>query len=147
MLKASTIIGCAALAVLTATPLPPQPTQIPKWWFTADPKLVLADPLFSDLPLSTRKELPAQIDPKFAKMKAEKRDALLWRAETSSLPKAADTKQVFIWNPSDPRSASELLDFGQSSPSFSQTIESAGLRVKASIERVAFFRCHIRIAK
>ena len=45
----------------------------------------MADPLFSDLPLATRAEVLTQIDTKFAKMKAEKRDAVLWRAETNSL--------------------------------------------------------------
>jgi hypothetical protein len=81
-----------------------QPTEIPNWWFSADSKAVMSDPLFPNLPLSTRREILSQIDSKFAKMKGDKQDAFLWNAETAYLPRAATPRQTLprsrmIWPP------------------------------------------------
>jgi hypothetical protein len=109
MEKRRIVVGIVA-AVLTVGILCGQSTAIPTWWFTAAPKAVLADSLFPTLPLTTRRQILSQIDPKFSKMKAEEQDRFLWHAETDYLPKAAGPKQTITWNPAD--SSSELLEVG-----------------------------------
>jgi hypothetical protein len=116
-------IGCA------------QSTQIPSSWFSADPKTVMSDPLFPTLPLSTRREILSQIDPKFAKMKANQQDSLLWNAETTYLPKATAPKEVFSWKPNDPASTSQVLDVPSIGPTVTKTVIAHGLAAQASMRR------------
>lgn len=117
-----------------------QGTQIPNWWFSADPKKVLADPLFPTLALAERKQVLSQIDPKFAKLSKDKQDSFLWNAETEYLPKADTPSAVFTWTPNDPNSASEIVE-----SALTRSVSGGGLRVAASLERHGFFFSHIRI--
>ncbi len=68
----------------------------------------MSDPLFPHLPLSTRKQVLLEIDPKFANMNGGKQDLFLWRAETTYLPKAVTPKRTFVWSPTDLNSSTEL---------------------------------------
>jgi hypothetical protein len=137
----------ALFASLVALPsaLPGQATEIPSWWFTAAPRAVLADPLFPTLPLTTRKQILSQVDPKFAKMKTDEQDRFLWNAETDFLPKAAKPRQVNMWRPTDSGCPSELRDVGWISPAITKCISVGGLVVQAAIERFSFIRAHVRL--
>lgn len=139
----------AAVAVFvflaSAGLLVPQGTTIPNWWFSADPKKVVADPLFPTFSLIERKQILLQIDPTFAKMSSEKQDSYLWIAETRYLPKAPEPKTVFVWQPSDPNCTSEFA--GGISRSLAKGIKASGLYVRASLERFReFAKSHIRIS-
>jgi len=131
--------------MLAASILPGQSTQIPNWWFTAEPKAVLSDPLFPTLPLTTRKEILSQLDPKFARMKTEDQNRFLWHTETDYLPKAAAPKQTFRWSAADPNCSSELLQVGWISPTITKRIRAHDLNVQAAFERFSFLRAHVRI--
>jgi hypothetical protein len=133
---------CALLCVAISSGLGlAQSTPIPSSWFSADPKAVMSDPLFSTLPLSTRTEILEQIDPKFAKMNSDRRDTFLWNAETTYLPKAPVPKEVFRWKPNDPASTTQVTDFGP----ITKTITAKGLVVQASMQRYSFLESHVRI--
>ena len=118
-----------------------QATQIPNWWFSADPKKVMADPLFPALPLLERQKILSQIDPKFAKLSIQKQDRFLWNAETDYLPKAEIPAAVFTWTPNDANSASGIVD-----SALTRSVSGGGLRVEASLERHSFFFSHLRIS-
>jgi hypothetical protein len=143
--KNAAVIFAAALTLWAASPAPAQSTEIPNWWYSSNPQAVMNDPLFPKLPLTTRKEILSQIDPKFAKMKGEKQDAFLWNAETKYLPKATPPKATVRWNPSDTGSTSQLLDAGGISPSIAKTVRANSLVVQASLEKWAFPTAHLRI--
>ncbi len=144
MRKRRIVIGIVE-AMLAASTLCGQSTAIPTWWFAAPPKSVLADPLFPTLPLTTRRQILSQIDPKFAKMKADDQDRFLWHTETDYLPKATSPKQIFAWNPTDPRCSSELLEVGWISSAISKRMKVQGLSIQAAFERFSFLHAHIRI--
>jgi hypothetical protein len=133
---------CALLCVAISSRVGlAQSTPIPSSWFSSDPKSVMSDPLFATLPLNTRMEILVQIDPKFAKMDFDRRDAFLWRAETTYLPKAAIPKEIFKWKPNDIASTTQVKDFGP----ITRTITARGLVVQASIDRISFLVSHVRI--
>jgi hypothetical protein len=71
-----------------------QAPQISNWWLTAEPKKVLADPGFYEIGITQRMEILSQIDPKFAKLSFDRKDSIIWAAETANLPKAADSDDV-----------------------------------------------------
>jgi hypothetical protein len=141
-----TLRRCVTASFFSATLLCFQQNPLPSWWFSSEIKAVMADPLFSALPISTRREILSQIDRKFAKMNSDKQDAFLWSAETTYLPKAPPPKDVFAWNATGPGSTSELLDIGELAPAIGKTVTARGLHVQASVDRkLGFFRCHLRI--
>jgi hypothetical protein len=138
--------ACAVLSIMLSSGFGlAQSIQIPSSWFSADPKTVMNDPLFPTLPLSTRRDILSQIDPKFAKMKSDKQDAFLWNAETAYLPKAGVPKQTFSWKPNDPASTSQLLDVGWIGASVTKTISAGDLVVQATMLRYSFLVAHVRI--
>ena len=145
MRTAGITIGIAGAAVFAISLLYGQATVIPSWWFTAEPKAVFADPLFPTLPLTTRKEIISQIDPKFAKMKPADQDRVLWNAETDYLPRAATPRYVSKWVASDPSCTSELREVGWISPVITKRIKASDLSVQAALERFVFLRAHVRI--
>jgi hypothetical protein len=123
--------------------LSPSPTQIPAWWYSADPKRVLADPLFVTLGLDQRTQILTQIDPKFAKLSYDKRHSYIWNAETDYLPKAGTPKTIFTWTASDPNCSSEF----ESSGSLKKIITANNIRVEATLKRglSGFLVSHLRI--
>ena len=131
------LLALAPLAVI----LFGQSPQIPNWWLSSDPKKVLADPLFHTLFVAQRIQILSQIDPKFAKLSFDKQDVYLWNAETDNLPKAAPPRQVFIWSPTNPNSTADFSYEGQ----LTRSLEDAGIRVQATLERHGFFISHIRV--
>ena len=139
-----TIVQIALTAALAAV-LFGQSTPLPNWWFSADSKSVLADPLFPTLPLTTRKQILSQIDPKFAKMKPADQDRFIWRAETDNLPRASTPKQIFTWKTTDPDCTSELLEVGWINQAITKRIKTHDLSVQAALERFSFLRAHVRI--
>jgi hypothetical protein len=105
-------------------------------WNNSDAATVLADPEFYKLTVNDRKRILERIDRKFAKMTYEKQDAYLWNAETANLPKPAPPKEVFTWKVDNP---------GCTATESTKIMESAGIRVEASLGREEFYRSHIRI--
>ena len=124
-----------------------QSEQIPNWWFSADPKKVVADPQFVQLSLSTRSKVLSQIDPKFAKMKPDKQDQYVWNAETANLPKAGIPKVIVTWNSAEPISTSEVTNFGDPLPVLTKKTTADSVTVQTSLNReFGFFHAHIRIS-
>lgn len=101
----------------------------------------MSDPLFAKLPHSARIEVLAQIDPKFARMNRDQREAFLWKIETIYLPKAQPPKQIFSWTPNDPASTTKVVPFR----AITKVASAGGFVIEASIERRGFFVAHIRI--
>ena len=123
-------------------PKQPSVPQIPNWWFTADPRKVLADPVFPTLSIEERTRILIQIDPNFAKMSIDKRHAYLWNAETDYLPKAAPPSEIIIWSASD---ANCRTEFDANGP-LKKIINADGVRVAATLETWgAFQRSHLKI--
>ena len=133
-----TIVQIASTTILAAV-LCGQPIPLPNWWFSADSKSVLADPLFPTLSLTTRKQILSRIDPKFAKMKPTDQDKFMWRGETDNLPRASAPKQVFTWRTSDPNCTAELLEVGWVNKAITKRIKTHDLIVQAALERFSFF--------
>ncbi|MDR3719761.1 MAG: trypsin-like peptidase domain-containing protein [Bryobacteraceae bacterium] len=138
-------LGSKPTAAGTSPPVQPSKTplapRIPNWWFTADPKKVLADPLFPTLSIEERTKILIQIDQKFAKMSIEKRNGFLWGAETDYLPKAANPKEVITWNAGDANCSTEF----DTSGSLKKIITADGIKMTATFEDAGFLKSHLRI--
>lgn len=131
------LLAVTLLAALTFGQSP----QIPSWWLSSDPKRVLADPLFHTLFVNQRIQILSQIDPKFAKLSFDKQDAYLWNAETANLPKAEPPKRLFAWNAMNPNSTADFPYQNR----LTRSMEAAGFRVQATLERNGFFISHVRV--
>jgi hypothetical protein len=119
----------------------PDKVAIPSWWFAADPQKVLADPLFPTLDIDERTEVLAQIDPKFAKMTTNRRNAYLWRAETFYLPKAPIPSEVVRWAATASNCSTEFDGLG----ALTKTITANGFRIEATLHKMSFFKVHLKI--
>lgn len=122
----------------------PEKIQIPSWWFSADLKKVLADPLFPTLSINERTEILTQIDPKFAKMASDKRHAYLWNTETDYLPKAEIPVEVITWNAND-RNCSTAFDTDRL---IKKTVIAKGIQIEATLDRMPvlfFLQAHLKI--
>jgi hypothetical protein len=125
----------AVMLLLVRGLLAQAPTPADRW-NKSDASTVLADPEFYKLGVDERRSILERIDRKFGKIPYEKQDAYLWKAETANLPKAAPPKEVFTWKAGNP---------GNTATESTKIMESAGIRVEASLGREEFYCSHIRI--